>query len=121
MRKTLLEYNSKQWCFHYNTGDYEPGTHGWEPIAYTFELKANLFCDAIEVILHKRKMEKREPLTAEQVKIAWRLFCYVYNRLVTSNVPDEIKQIEEANYNSFERDIKDYFSYNETSFIESNY
>ena len=83
----LLEYKETKGEFHFNMVDErrpqsEPNTYGWETIAFTYEEKADVFCNIMYCKLHRREALKQPPYTAEYIRKEWKHFCYVYNFIV---------------------------------------
>lgn len=68
----LLEYNEEQEGFHYNYGESKPYSFGWEPIAYTYDHTASIFCNYMKV------SPDWPHITTERMRKEWKRYLYVY-------------------------------------------
>ena len=104
----LLEYKESKGQWHYNPVNNhrpkdEPDTYGWESIAFTEEEKASVFTYMMDCKLHRRAALKQPPYTAEYIRKEWKLFCYMYNRIIKSlEITPELKEQVSENFNNIE-------------------
>ena len=100
----LLEYKEKKGSFHFNmVKDHrpqtEPNTYDWETIAFTYESKANVFCNIMYCKLHRREALKQPPYTAEYIRKEWKHFSFVYNFIVSKmEIPTGEKEYIEKHF-----------------------
>jgi len=99
MEELLLEYRAESGNFHYNpvrngSPRQEPNTFGWESIAYSTEDKVSIFTDIMCIWNHKRQKENKPFLTVDEVKTAWREYCYCFNRILRGLCKMDKKQFQ---------------------------
>ena len=104
----ILEYKESKGQWHYNSVNNhrpkeEPDTYGWESIAFTEEKKASIFTYIMDCKLHRREATKQPPYTAEYIRKEWKLFLYMFNRIIKSyEVTPEMKNMIDKNFNDVE-------------------
>lgn len=97
-KNMILEYNEKESRWHYNmvynNRPFDtPGFGDWAPVAYTDEGKARVFTYIMECKMFERERNGEPHYSLEEVKTAWKMFCFVYNNIIKNiNVTPEMRQ-----------------------------
>lgn len=103
----LIEYNEMRGTFHHNRVCVEsklqggkvvyilkvlgekPDADGWSSIATTTDDRAYLFCCMMDCRNQWRKKDCMRPMSVEELKREWALFCYQINHMLQQPLQNE--------------------------------